>query len=251
MDQKRLILVVSSKGGVGKTTFGRLLADAYLDQGIKAEVFDGDGQVGGLARVHTDAAFYDLRSDDDRHILLNSVGSDADVILHDLPGGSVTELTKIVDDGSGQSVDGLVATLADLNVKLTLVHVIDNELESAQSVAKYMELFGADGVDHVAVLNMRESRNAKADFLYWFGYEQNGERKSGKARAAMLNAGGVEFEMPSLQAGARAHIKELNLRFRECADHPDLTITERAVANQFVRAFRKNVAAAAGPLGLK
>lgn len=47
---KRLVLIVSGKGGVGKTTFARLLVDTYHTRKIQASLFDADGQVGGLAR---------------------------------------------------------------------------------------------------------------------------------------------------------------------------------------------------------
>lgn len=84
---KRLVLVVSGKGGVGKTTFSRLMTDVYRERNTKAAIFDADGQIGGLVRVYHDAgvAFYDLRQDAERVTLLNSIASDADVILHDLP----------------------------------------------------------------------------------------------------------------------------------------------------------------------
>ncbi|GBQ31372.1 hypothetical protein AA12717_3742 [Gluconacetobacter sacchari DSM 12717] len=248
---KRLVLVVSGKGGVGKTTFSRLLTDVYRENNTKAAIFDADGQIGGLARVYHKAgvAFYDLRQDADRATLLNSIASDADVILHDLPGGSLPEISKIVD-GDGESVGGFLAALRENDVRLTLVHVIDNEIESAQSVGQYLDSFGTDSVDHVAVLNMRESRDLKADFPYWFGYEVDGKRRHGKARDRLIAAGGVEITMPAMQAGTRAKINALNLRYSECARHPELTITERSIASQFLRGFRKAVEPAGGFLGL-
>lgn len=247
---KRLVLVVSGKGGVGKTTFSRLLTDVYCERNTKAAIFDADGQIGGLARVYSDAgvAFYDLRQDAERAALLNSIASDADVILHDLPGGSLPEIAKIVDDG--ENVGGFLAALRENGVRMTLVHVIDNEIESAQSVGQYLDVFGTDSVDHVAVLNMRESRDIKTDFPYWSGYEVDGQRRYGKARDRLIAAGGVEITMPAMQAGTRAKINALNLRYSECARHPELTITERSIASQFLRGFRKAVEPAGGFLGL-
>ena len=121
---KRLVLVVSGKGGVGKTTFSRLMTDIYRERNTKASIFDADGQIGGLVRVYHDAGvnFYDLRQDAERVTLLNSIASDADVILHDLPGGSRFEISKIVDNGDGEQVEGFLAALAENGVRLTLVH---------------------------------------------------------------------------------------------------------------------------------
>lgn len=249
---KRLVLAVSGKGGVGKTTFSRLMTDVYRERGTKAAIFDADGQIGGLVRVYSDAGvkFYDLRTDTDRHTLLDSTAEDADVILHDLPGGSRFEISKILDGGDGEQVEGFLEALRDNGVRLTLCHVIDNEIESAQSVGQYLNAFGTDGVDHVAVLNMRESRDLKTDFPYWFGFDVNGERRFGKGRDRLLAAGGIEVAMPGMQVGVRAKINALNLRFSDCARHPDLTVTERSSANRFLREFRKAVEPASGFLGL-
>ncbi|MBB2164661.1 P-loop NTPase [Gluconacetobacter sp. 1b LMG 1731] len=250
---KRLVLVVSGKGGVGKTTFSRLMTDVYRERNTKAAIFDADGLVGGLARVYHGAgvAFYDLRDDADRVTLLNSIALDADVILHDLPGGSLFEISKIVDTGDGKQVGGFLEALRDNGVRLTLAHVIDSEIESADSVGKHLDMFGTDGVDHVAVLNMREARDPKADFPYWFGFDDaDGKRRYGKARDRLIAAGGVEITMPAMQAGTRAKINALNLRYSECARHPELTITERSIASQFLRGFRKAIEPAGDFLGL-
>ena len=250
--QKRLVLVVSGKGGVGKTTFSRLMTDAYRERKTRAAVFDADGQIGGLVRVYHDAdvGFYDLRQDTERSTLLNSIASDADVILHDLPGGSRFEISKIVDNGDGERVEGFLAALRENGVRMTLVHVIDNEIESAQSVGQYLDVFGTDSVDHVAVLNMRESRDIKTDFPYWSGYEIGGERRFGKARDRLLSAGGIEVSMPGMQVGTRSKINALNLKYSDCVRHHELTITERSIASQFLRGFQKSIEPASGFLGL-
>lgn len=249
---KRLVLIVSGKGGVGKTTFARLLVDTYHSRSIQAALFDADGQVGGLARVYHDVGvqFYDLRQDGERDTLLNSIDTDKAVILHDLPGGSRFEISKIIDTGDGKTVEGFLTALTENHVRLTLVHLLDNEIESAQSVGQYLETFGTDLVDHVAVLNLRESRHLRDDFPYWYGHEVAGQRRYGKARDLLISKGGVEITMPGLQPGIRAKVNALNLRYAQCLTHPDLTITERSAVSHFVRDFHKGLAPAAGLLGL-
>jgi hypothetical protein len=130
------------------------------------------------------------------------------------------------------------------------VHLLDNEIESAQSVGHHLETFGTDLVDHVAVLNLRESRHLRDDFPYWYGCAASGERRYGKARERLLSAGGVEITMPCLHAATRAKVNALNLRYAQCLTHPDLTITERSAVSHFVRDFHKGLAPAAGLLGL-
>lgn len=250
---KRLVLIVSGKGGVGKTTFARLLVDTYHTRKIQASLFDADGQVGGLARTYQDLGvlFYDLRQERERDTLLNSVDTDKAVILHDLPGGSRFEISKIIDTGDGKSVEGFLTALTENHVRLTLVHLLDHEIESAQSVGQYLETFGTDLVDHVAVLNLRESRDLRNDFPYWYGHEVSGQRRYGKARERLLSAGGVEITMPGLHAATRAKVNALNLRYAQCLKHPDLTITERSAISRFLRDFHKGLTPAATFLGLE
>ncbi|MBB2154814.1 hypothetical protein HLH33_00570 [Gluconacetobacter diazotrophicus] len=249
--KRRLVLAVSGKGGVGKTTFAKLLTDLYHAAGTKADIYDADGQVGGLARVYYDVGvnFYDLRQDSDRATLLDSIDTSSNVILHDLPGGSRFEISKILDDGDGASVAKFVEILGENGARLTLVHLVDNGIEAAQSVGQYLDVFGTDDVDHVAVLNMRESKSS-ADFPYWSGYEVDGVRKYGKARDRLLAAGGVEIAMPGLHVVARAKVDAMNLKYSDCARQRDLTLTERALVSQFVKGFGKAVEPAKPLLGL-
>ncbi|MBS1054756.1 P-loop NTPase family protein [Gluconobacter kondonii] len=245
---KRLVCTVSGKGGVGKTTVSRLLVDIYKSNpSISASIYDADGQVGGLARVYNDdgVRFYDLRKDGEREMLLNSVGDDATVIFHDLPGGSRFEISKIIDQGNGDDVSGFLEALKENGIELTLIHVIDSEIESAQSVGQYMKAFGTDGVTHIACLNHREA-SSQSDFPYWYG----SDGKYGKGRAALLEAGGKEIVLPSLRAGTRAKINANKLKFRDAATSSELTLVERSQVKKFIKDFEANISDAKEALGL-
>lgn len=237
---KKLICAVSAKGGVGKTTFSRLLTDFYKLEKVNADIYDGDGQVGGLARVYRDddVKFYDLRKDVERDTLLNSVMTDKDVIFHDLPGGSRFEISKIVDTGDGEDVTGFLAALAENKVELVLIHVIDSEIESSQSVSHYMKAFGTDNVKHIACLNYRNAMS-DADFPYWYGVGD----KFGKGRAALLESGGKEFIMPALRSGVSAKVNANRLKYRDALTSNELTLTERAQLNKFIKSFNENIKA--------
>ena len=259
---KRLLGIVSGKGGVGKTMTARALLDVMRSEGVKAAAFDADGAVGGLVRLYgtraddgaivetqdpfEGVAFYDLRSDRDRNMLLDSIALQAGVILHDLPGGSTVDLTRIVDGGDG--VTGLLDTLDLHSIRMTLLHVVDNEIESAQSVGAHLDLFG-NRVDHVAVLNMRECRSL-ADFPYWKGYLDNaGVERYGKARKRLLDGGGKEVLLPALPPATRAKINAERLPFSKAALSPTLTITEKAHVAKFLRDFTANLEPARKVLG--
>jgi hypothetical protein len=259
---KRVVSIVSGKGGVGKTMTARALLDIYRSEGIKAAAYDADGAVGGLVRLYgtraddgavvevqdplDGVAFYDLRSERERNTLLDSIGLEAPLILHDLPGGSTVDIQRIVDGGEG--VTGLLDTFELHGTRMTLLHVVDNEIESAQSVGAHMDLFG-DRVDHVAVLNMRECRGL-SDFPYWAGYEVNGQRRYGKARERLLANGGVEVILPALPPSTRAKVNALRLPFSKAAQSPELTITEKAHVAKFLRDFAANLEPARKVLGL-
>ena len=245
---KRLVCTVSGKGGVGKTTLARLLTDIYVTTpALSASIYDADGQVGGLARVYNDdnIRFYDLRKDVERETLLNSVSDDAKVIFHDLPGGSRFEISKIIDSGTGDDVSGFLQALKDNDIELTLVHVIDSEIESSQSVGQYMKAFGTDGVTHIACLNHREA-SSQSDFPYWYGVDG----KYGKGRAALLESGGKEIVLPALRAGTRAKINANKLKFRDAVTSSELTLTERSQVKKFITDFRNNIADAKEALGV-
>lgn len=259
---KRVVGIVSGKGGVGKTMTARALLDIYRSEGIPAAAYDADGAVGGLVRLYgtraddgavvevqnpmEGVAFYDLRSDRERNTLLDSIALESGVILHDLPGGSTVDIQRIVDGGEG--VSGLLDTFELHNTRMTLLHVVDNEIESAQSVGTHLDLFG-DRVDHVAVLNMRECRTL-SDFPYWAGYEVGGQRRYGKARERLLAGGGKEITLPALQPSTRAKVNALRLPFSKAAQSPELTITEKAHVAKFLRDFAVNLEPARKMLGL-
>jgi hypothetical protein len=259
---KHLIGIVSGKGGVGKTMTARVLLDVLRGEGVAVGAYDGDGSVGGLVRLYgtrdddggvieiqdplQGVAFYDLRSDRERNTLLDSIALDVEVILHDLPGGSTMDIQRIVDGGDG--VEGLLDTLDAHNTRLTLLHVVDNEIESAQSVGEHLKLFG-DRVDHVAVLNMRECRGL-GDFPYWAGFEVDGVKRYGKAREKMLAMGGKEIQLPALPPSTRAKINAERMTFSKAKLSTSLTITEKAHVSKLLRDFSANLGPARAFFGL-
>jgi hypothetical protein len=258
---KRLLGIVSGKGGVGKTMTARALLDVMRSENVKVAAFDADGAVGGLVRLYgqraddgkvmdsqdpmVGVAFYDLRSDRERNTLLDSVALDASVILHDLPGGSTIDMQRIVDGGDG--VSGLLDTLEFHGLRMTLIHVVDNEIESAQSVGSHLEMFG-NRVDHVAVLNMRECKSL-TDFPYWNGYVQDGQERYGKARKRLLEIGGKEILLPAMPPATRAKVNAERLTFTAAVQSTTLTITERAHVSKFLREFTMNLEPARKVLG--
>lgn len=254
--KKRVALIASEKGGVGKSVEARALIDHLRSEGIRVAAYDADGGVGALIRVlgtrNCDGrvaedqdpvegiGYYNVRADNERNTLLDAISTGENLIVHDLAGGSLADLTKIVDGGEG--LDGLLAAFDEHGYRLTIIHVLSPEIGAAQSVARWVELVG-DQVDHVAVRNNRWGKS-EADFPFWHGFtDGKGVAKGGKTREKLLAMGGVEIDLPALPAGTYAKIDAENLSFSAAAADTSLTITERA----HISKFRRDYAAALEP----
>lgn len=267
--QKRLILIISSKGGVGKSVIASIMTDIYRSNGIKVRILDTDGRVGSLAASYgqRDAkgtllddqnpdygiGQFDIRDDEGRNNLLDVLDGAPNLVLYDMAGGSFNELKKIVDQGEG--VQYLADTIASLGYRITLVHAMSNVRGATLSVKEYAEAFG-DAADHVVVIN-KAWGTTEEDFPFWFGKKVAGEgKKGGKTRADLgitdngPTKNAVEVWFPALQPGTFAQVLDLNMPYSKAKDSMELTITERAHVARFVRAATDALMGAKEYLGL-
>lgn len=247
---KRVILVASEKGGVGKSVAARALIGQLRTEGTPVAAYDADGGVGALVRVlgTRDASgrlepeqnatagvgYYNVRADGERNQVLDTIGTGDSLIVHDLAGGSLADLMRIVDNGEG--LEGLLATFAEHGYRVTVAHVLSPDIGSVHSVARWLDV-AEDKVDHVAIRNTRWGK-AETDFPYWHGFtDAKGASKGGKARERLLAMGGVEIDLPAIPAGTYAKVDAENLPFASAVSDGALTITERAHIQKFVRDF--------------
>lgn len=261
--KKKLVLVVNNKGGVGKSVVSRALADTYRNAGKKAHIYDADGGVGSLVATYgtrgedgrlvspqdpaVGVGYYDIRHDDTRATLLNSLAGGSEIVLHDLAGGSLNELKRIVDQGEG--VEYLLESIEAQGYEVTLVHVISNVQGATVSVKEYADAFG-DKAKHVVVVN-KAWGSADEDFPFWFGYQkQDGTKVGGKTREGLLANGASEIRFPALQAGTFAKVEASNAPYSKASNDEDLTITERAHVSRFVKASTAAFLEAKEKLGL-
>lgn len=260
---KRLVGIASEKGGVGKSVTARALINTLRSQGTRVAAYDADGGVGGLVRVLgtrepdgrladdqsaiEGVSYYNIRSEGERNTLLDCISTGEELIVHDLAGGSLADLMRIVDGGDG--IDGLLAAFEEHGYRVTLLHLVSPEVGSSASVARWLELAG-DRVDHVAIRNTRWGRS-EADFPFWHGFtDGKGVQKGGKTRDKLLALGGVEIDLPSIPAGTFAKVDADNLPFSSAATDTALTITERAHVAKFIREFGAAIEPARPFLGL-
>jgi CobQ/CobB/MinD/ParA nucleotide binding domain len=251
---KRLTMTPSEKGGVGKSFCTISLVDYLRAAGATVAAYDADGAVGSLTRVlgtrddHgkllpaqdpvLGVGYYNIRAGGERNLLLDSVARADEIIVHDLAGGTLRDVTMVVDGGEG--VGALLDAYDEHNYRLTIVHVLSPTAASVQSVNQYLMLFG-DRVDHVAVKN----RYWGTKFPFWSGFTDGaGVRRGGKTRELFASLGGVEIEMPALANETYAKMDAENLSPSQAVRSTFLTITERS---QVVK-FRRDFAAAIEPV---
>ncbi|MBL0406927.1 hypothetical protein JKG68_23585 [Microvirga aerilata] len=260
---KRAILIANEKGGVGKTAWAISFVDIMRQDGVPVAAYDADGGVGGLGRLlgtRSEAGdrtaqqdplvgvgFYNGRSERERDMLVNSIDEGHPLMVHDLAGGLLTDLTRILD--AEKNLDEFLATFEDNGYRLTFVHVISNVIAASQSVGRYLKLVG-DRADHVAVIN-RNFGKMNDDFPFWYGFvDPQGKEIGGKTRSEFLALGGVEIEFPALPAGTWAKLDALAIPFTQARGHTSLTLVERGQVQKFMREFRQSLEPARSVLGL-
>lgn len=261
--KKRIALIASEKGGVGKSVTARSLVDTLRTSGARIAAYDADGGVGGLVRVLgtrdpsgqiveeqnpvEGVSYYNVRAEGERNTLLDCIASGEALIVHDLAGGSLADLMRIVD--GGDSLDGLLRAFEDNGYRVVVLHLVSSEVGSAQSVARWLELAG-DRVDHVAIRNTRWGK-AVSDFPFWHGFtDGRGVSKGGKTREKLMSIGGVEIDLPMLPPGTFAKVDADNIAFSTAVNEPSLTITERAHVAKFNREFAAAIEPVRSLLGL-
>lgn len=231
------VWVYSAKGGVGKTfTASALLSILRHEKGKRVAAYDADGQVGGLVRIHgvrdgegrlvdpqlpmEGVGYYNLRDPQRGTVLLNSLTDvrdyGADIVMHDLPGGSREAIAAVVGERDWRAGVAAVAGATAAITPLTIVHVVDVEIESARSVGEMIDALRDVTVRHVVVRSLRDCE--PGDMIYW---------QNSRSRKLLLEVGGIETDMPRLHPAARARMSAERIPPHAAGDGTALTLAER------------------------
>lgn len=243
---KRLILVSGQKGGVGKSTFARILLDSLRGRGRSVAAFDGDGAVGHLLQfcgerqngklVPTQNPLigvegYDLRHRRDRERLLESLHVDAPVLLHDLPAGSLSSISEAVDV-TGQTAIALVEAAKQMGYATTVVIVINTDKASARAVETTIRAFG-DKAQYVVVKNLNGC--TLDDFIVYDGFrDAMGRSIGGEARRIAQHSKARELVMPEIFRTTAVKVDLWSLSYREAVSDPHMHIQDRTRLNQWM-----------------
>lgn len=261
-ENKRLVLVSGQKGGVGKSTFARILLDSLRRRGRSVAAFDGDGAVGHLLQYYGEkqngqlalrqhpllgVEGYDLRHRRDRERLLESLHVDASVLLHDLPAGALSSITEAVDV-TGQSALALVDAAKQMGYGTTVVIVINTDKASARAVETTIKTFG-DKARYVVVKNLNGC--ILDDFIIYDGFsDATGRRIGGGARPLAESVKAKELVMPEIYRTTAVKIDLWSLRFSDAADDPHMHIQDRTRISQWMAIMDAEIDKAGKRLGV-
>jgi hypothetical protein len=260
--KKRLILVSGQKGGVGKSTFCRILLDSLRRRGVTVAAFDGDGAIGHLLQYYgtrtngvpdrtqsplVGVGQYDLRDRRSREGLLESLHTDASVLLHDLPAGALGSIEEAVDV-SGESAMALVEAARQMGFATTVVIVINTDQASARAVVHTLRSFG-ERARYVVVKNLNGC--TRDDFIVYDGFEHAlGEQTGGEARQAARAAKALELVMPEIYRTTAVKIDLWSLRFQDAARDQRMHIQDKLRITQWMRLMDQQIERAGRRLGV-
>jgi hypothetical protein len=229
---KHFVMVLTDKGGTGKSMFTRAIADRYARDSIKALLVDGDGEVGQLfqfySKVNAEGSpvkqaagngVLTIRvtgEEKERDKLLAMLDYDLPVVLVDMPAASLTALAKM--DGEVGFFDELKRS----GYRATLINVLSPFQSSTRTVKQMIELAGKNA-DYVAVINRWFGDDE--DFYMWLGDSNN---SPSQGRKMLPEFDGVEIELPKLQTGVLVAMDDLMLTFSDACESPSLSRPQRS-----------------------
>lgn len=235
--EKRLVMTSSNKGGTGKSTFARGLADKLRrDQTIKTFLSDADGAVGQLFQYYasrepdrkdgtrgdrekkqnglTGVHFFDIREPNQRDDIFQGIDSGADRVVMDLPAGSLNTICDIDEELK------FFSYASDKGYGITFVEVITPLIASTKSVAAMLQMFSS--IEAAAFIVVRNAAFGPVLNEDWQIYDDS------RARKTLLARGGLELVMPGMRMKSYSQIDLKSLRFMDAPYQLELTGHKRA-----------------------
>ena len=153
-----LHMIGGTKGGIGKSTFCRVLYQYHLDKGIPVAGFEGDTRTPDFAGFYKEIIESDniVRFSEDEaqvlepNALVNKILEDKVNVVVNLP-ASVDIALKLWLDSSH-----IINIAKAQNIQLTQWFVVTGEYDSTQSLRTSLTTFGQD-IPHVVIKNQKYS----------------------------------------------------------------------------------------------
>src|SRR4051812_2935504 len=219
-EKPRLLLTHGEKGGVGKTTVARVIADFLNARKATFRAFDAEGSTGQLLRFH---------SSETAAVAVANAASIAPVLDYVMePGG---KRLALVDLGarSGEEVKnwlyrgGALEEAEASRLGITVVYVLGGAVDS---VGHLKECFGALGRDVNYVIVKNYGVAGKFDI-----YDQSNVRKD------LISVGAHEIAFPSLDGSVYQSVDRASIAFSAFADgqNGNFGFTERRYCRTWLR----------------
>jgi len=219
-DRPRLILTHGEKGGVGKTTVARLLADFLTARDISFKAFDAEGATGQLLRFHPDET---------SGVNVAEAAGIAPVLDHLMEGTG--RKTALVDLGARSGEDlkawlyrgGALEEAGAGRLGVTVVYVLGGAVDSVGHLKECYSALGGD-VNYVVVRNFGVA--GKFDV-----YDQS------KIRKDLQAAGAREIAIPALDGSVYQAVDRASISFSSFAESQNgsFGFTERRYARTWLR----------------
>ncbi len=218
-EKPRLILTHGEKGGVGKTTVARVIADFLNAREATFRAFDAEGATGQLLRFHPgETAPVDP----------GNAATIAPVLDYAMEGG---KRIALVDLGarSGEEVKtwlyrgGALEEAASARLGITVVYVLGGAVDSVGHLKECFNALGRD-VQYVVVRNYGVAGAFEV-------YDQS------KIRREMVAAGARELDFPALDSSVYQSVDRASMSFTDFAEaqNGDFGFTERRYCRTWLR----------------
>jgi hypothetical protein len=216
----RLVIAHGEKGGVGKTTVARLIADYLLARKLPFRAYDGEGADGQLLRFHGDVT---------SPIQFTDAASIAPVLDHLMSGG--TAPLALVDLGARAGTDlkswlyrgGALEESGAGRLGVTIVYVVGGAIDSVGHLNQCFAALGKD-VEYLLVKNLGVASHFTV-------YDQSNVRKQ------LLAAGAREMVLPALDSAVFQSVDRASIPFSAFVDNASRTFsyTERRYCRTWLR----------------
>lgn len=246
---KRMVLVISDKGGTGKSTFSRAYGD-WLRRHVKdAFLQDADGGVGQLlqfigqrgkdSRLNIEqngligVRYFSIFEARQRDAIVDGIDGGATRVLIDMPAGTVALLAEI----NGEI--GLFDLAKRQGYGVTIVNVITPMLASVRTVGTILDAFGEQPeIGFVVVKNA------------FFGPESDDWKiyNESRGRIDLLERGGLELTMQPMRMLTFSQVDYHSLGFTAATVDARLKTADRSVAFRWLQQMDREIELAGGLL---
>lgn len=214
---KRLVFCHGDKGGVGKSTFARVLAEWYSVNDISWQGFDTDATNGHLCRFYpANTVPIVLNEDGSIDQILNAVTGNRTVLLVDLGARTGDIIQRWCEETD------LLTVKDELGLAITICFLLDPVKDSTSLLKDVTDHFA----DHCSYVLVKNQANGMRFSLY-------DTSKTRKRLLTELQA--VEIELSELLSITYQQVDEGNLSWKAATEDPTLQLAARQRVKGFLK----------------